>query len=421
MEGLSHISTKSQISVSGWISIGKGVAAVIQDRQFITLSIIALFTFFLTLSSQAAPSEKIITSVQIEKAESLVKVHITSSQTLTWKMIRRDGGASPSLALLISPVDPDPEAPRAIPINAGLIKKVRFSHLNDRDRSLMIAVDVVSTPQYSIQERPDKKGLTLVMNREIMLGKKVPVTTAAMPRRTGTKLENAFTVFFDSVRKPSVKSPESPLEIRTEQEHALITGQEFKKNLSIIMTASKAGSPSKPGRAGESPRGAKNILNNEFIDTELVKVLKFIAEKMDLNLVTSPHVNGRKSIVLTDMTPEEALPLVLKGTGFWYRIDRQILFVGPPNILGAFSPEAVISGKEDVTRIVVLKNSRIEPLVPALIRKFPLATFTPHSSLNAIVITSPASIIEKIEDMISEHEKNAPTPHPAEDRSKKGE
>lgn len=378
-------------------------------RQFNILSIIAFFLISLSLSSQAAPTDKIITSIQIENAGSLVNVHITSSQTLTWKMTRRDGGASPALTLLISPVDPDPEAPKEIPINAGLIKKVRFSHLNDKDKSLMVTVDVVSTPQYSLQERPDKKGLTLVMNREIMLGKKVPKTAAAMPRRTGTRLENAFTVFFDSVKKPSVKSPESPLVIRTEQEHALITGQELKKNLSLIMTASTAGSSSKSRRGGDLSQDGKEILNREFKDTELVKMLKFIAEKMGLNLVTSPQVKGSKSIVLADMTPEEALPLILKGTVFWYRIDRQILFVGPPAILGAFSPEAVISKKEEVTRTVVLKNSRIEPLVPALIRRFPEATFTPHRSLNAIVITAPASLIEKIEDMISEHEKNAPT------------
>jgi|GEM_PF-1465660 len=383
------------------------------------LLVLAFLTFFISLSSQAAPAEKIVTSIQIENAGSLVKVHITSSQTLTWKMIRRDGGASPALTLLISPVDPDPEAPKEIPVNAGLIKKVRFSHLNDKDKSLMVAVDVVSTPQYSIQERPDKKGLTLVMNREIMLGKKVPKTAAAMTRRTGTRLENAFTVFFDSGKSPTVKSPEKPLTIRTEQEHALIEGQELKKNLSLIMTASKAGSSSKSRRAGESPQGGKEILNTEFKDTELVKMLKFIAEKMGLNLVTSPQVKGSKSIVVADMTPEEALPLILKGTGFWYRIDRQILFVGPPAILGAFSPEAVLSEKEEVTRIVVLKNSRIEPLVPALIRKFPEATFTPRSSLNAIVIIAPASLIEKIEDMISEHEKNALAPPPAKDRSEK--
>ncbi|MGV8124489.1 MAG: STN domain-containing protein [Candidatus Xenobiia bacterium LiM19] len=391
---------------------------MIAYRLFNIFFIIAFLLISLSLSSQAAAPDKIITSIQIENAGSLVKVHITSSQTLTWKMIRRDGGASPALTLLISPVDPDPEAPKEIPVNAGLIKKVRFSHLNDKDKSLIVTVDVVSTPQYSLQERPDKKGLTLVMNREIMLGKKVPKTAAAMTRRTGTRLENAFTVFFDSGKSPTVKSPEKPLTIRTEQEHALIEGRELKKNLSLIMTASKAGSSSKSRMAGESSQGGKEILNTEFKDTELVKMLKFIAEKMGLNLVTSPQVKGSKSIVVADMTPEEALPLILKGTGFWYRIDRQILFVGPPAILGAFSPEATVSEKEEVTRIVVLKNSRIEPLVPALIRKFPEATFTPHSSLNAIVITAPASLFEKIEEVISEHEKNAPAPPPAKDRSK---
>ncbi len=383
------------------------------NRLFIT----ALFLLCLFRYSQAAATEKIITSIQIENEGSIVKVHITSSQTMAWKMVRKDGGASPSLTLLVSPVDPDPRAPREIPINAGLIKRVRFSHLNDKDRNLMVSVDVVSIPQYSLQEHPDKKGVTLVMNREIMLGKKAPKTTGVVTRRAGSLLENALIVFFDATKSPSLKSPESPLVIKTEQEHALMAGRELKKNLSLIMDVSHTGSSSKSRKGGGSPQAGKEILNTEFKDTELVKILKFIAEKMELNLVTSPHVKGSKSIVIADMTPEEALPLILKGTGFWYRVDRQILFVGPPAILGAFSPEATVRGKEEVTRTVVLKKTRIEPLVPALIRKFPEATFIPHSSLNAIVIVAPAALIEKIESAIDEQERNASSPPSTKDKN----
>jgi hypothetical protein len=385
-------------------------------QAFAEALITVCFALLLMTGSNAAPPEKIVTSIRIENTGSIVKVYITSSQTLAWKMVRKDGGASPAIKLLISPVDPDPEAPKEIPINAGLIKKVQFTHLNDKDKSLMVAVEVVSIPQYTLQERPDKKGLTLVMNREVMLGKKVSKPPAEAPKKTGTKLENSFSVFFSATKGSSLKQKDSPLVVKTEQQHAIETGRELKKNLSVLMDAS--GQPSKKRRGPEAAQAGKEMLNTEFKDAELVVILKFIAEKMALNLITSPHVKGSKSVVISDMTPEEALPLILKGTGYWYRIEKQILFVGPPALLGSFSPEATVDGKENVTRVIVLKKLRIEPLVPALIKKYPGATFEPHSSLNSIVITAPEPLMDKIEKEINGYEKDAPEPAPAKDKNR---
>jgi len=60
---------------------------------------------------------------------------------------------------------------------------------------------------------------------------------------------------------------------------------------------------------------------------DVVEVLKFLTTKGELNIVTSPEVQGRVSLVLTDVTVRDALDIVLVSNGLAVERRGKILYV----------------------------------------------------------------------------------------------
>jgi hypothetical protein len=374
----------------------------------------ALFTIIIVLLllcspvlSGAAPAQKIITSIHIDTSTSRIKMTIRSSADFTWR-IERLKSPSTALGLYITPVEPDPQAPKEIPINSGLVKNIRIVQ-KEREKSLLIAIEVVSFPHYSIQEGGNHREITVTVDKEIMEGSGTTTphkkeSLHRYPLSDKKSRYHEFQICFDAAGGGSLKAPSPPLGVIVKKEPEK-PPQSMRKSLSLIMRTGATRSGNQKS-AGSEPQ----ILHREFIRTDLVVILKFLATSMGLDLIASSYVKGARSIDISDMTAQEALPLVLRGTGYAYRISQKILLVGPPDILDAMPSEIPVSPGDEETEVVVLKKIRIEKVLIKLIKEFPDARFEAHRNLNALTITARPAILEKIESVLRDADREEAPP-----------
>lgn len=388
-----------------------------------TIPILLIITL-LCLTSRVS-AEKATTRIRVETTSGRVRIVVLSTQKLEWKAEHR---TSPeSIVLLISPVDKDPNILKEIPVNIGLVKRIKFSYLGEN--KLQINVSVVSLPQYKITETDGKKGLSLTIERELIghpgVAKRDSEADGNIGRYDVSSPElQKLAIFFDCLRSSErktvepyfqaapegrfIKSFNIMLEASKQTSHGAARppiedtlDRSLKDNLSIVINATSSGKGNSGSSTGSRKGSAKDLIEKDFRNTEIVKILRFLAEKLGLNLITSTNIREKKSIALSEMTAEEAIPLVLRDTPYSYRISENTLFVGPRGIIDSLAPDAISSGLvEEVIRVFVLKSIRIEKLIPELEQEFPGIKIEPKPALNAIVVTSEASRIKKIEEFI---------------------
>ncbi len=370
------------------------------------LSFILLLLYIVFLSPttpHAAESDRVITHISIETTDQKVKVRLTSTRQITWKLVRQKS----ALVFCVSPVDPDPNTPKEIPIDTGLIRKVRFLQQHDKDKNLLIVIDVIPFPAFKIHEDPNKRGLFIVLDR-----KELEVSRSASPKSAPAKSRKKYSILFASAAG-EVKNEKGPPLVPVPTREKIDRNKEMfykkepksvKKDLDILKKAALVGT--------HSPRpGKEELLNLDFDREDMVKMLKFLAARKGLSLAAAPQVKGTKSIVLSEVTAEEAVGLILKGTPFTYRIERNVLLVGPPSLIKSLSLESLHRADiEEVTRVVMVSTMRAEGLVPLLSELFPTARVAPFDRLNALIITAGPSVADDVEAYIRKLEHSSPGP-----------
>jgi type II secretory pathway component GspD/PulD (secretin) len=206
---------------------------------------------------------------------------------------------------------------------------------------------------------------------------------------------------FDATKKDSLKSRLPSLE---DQGNA-----QLRKKYSLLIDATRNTAPPVSGFKNSTAVNSgskKNFISQEFTSTQLVVILKFLADRLGLNLITSPHMDESKSVVLSEMTAEEAIPLVLKGTDYCYRISGNLLLVGPSDIIETLSPDITADlSAEEIVRIFVLRKVRVEKIRAELEDTFPKAKVEARKGLNAFIITAEKSTMDKIEQFLKKKDR----------------
>lgn len=385
----------------------------------------ALFLFHANIFSE----EKPVTRINIENDSGKIIISVAGCSGLTW-LIEHKESKKPALVLNIFPVSSDSFKTREYPINSGLVRNIVVEPSEKKENTLSITINVVTIPRYRVNESKDKHEIIMSVEREIFKGKRKTLTpeenlevikieneNKRKMRRSASLLGN-ITVLIDATKKDPVEASFIPVETVVVAEEK----KNLKESISLLKVATgsmlddavkqneKKPKPQKkevikPDKSRntkqKSGKETGNLINREFTKTDIVVILKYLANLLNLDLVSSPQVKGAKSIELTDMTAEEAIPLILKGTNYKYKIAQNILFVGPPEILDTLTPEEMMGEtNEIVTKIFVLKKIRIEDIVPELSKDFPDVKFVTYTNLNAIEVTARNSLMKRIEAIV---------------------
>ena len=96
-----------------------------------------------------------------------------------------------------------------------------------------------------------------------------------------------------------------------------------------------------------------NILDTrvsfQVTDGEVGRVLRTLAEAFDLNIVVSEGIKGTVSLKLNNVRLEDALDLILESTGYFYKVQDNIIIIQAPE-------------KEVVTQVFPLQYKKVSEL-----------------------------------------------------------
>lgn len=103
----------------------------------------------------------------------------------------------------------------------------------------------------------------------------------------------------------------------------LIFSQELAFSESTIEEVSESSIP----KAVNLEAGLARKIALNLRDIDIIDVLKFLAQKGDLNLATSRNVSGRVSLILNSVSVADALDIILIANGLGFEIKNNIIYV----------------------------------------------------------------------------------------------
>ncbi len=165
--------------------------------------------------------------------------------------------------------------------------------------------------------------------------------------------------------------------------------------LGLVVTppspASRADTPAAAPPAAAVSRPADHLITLDAEDAPLPNVLKILAEKGDLNVITGPGVTaGRLTVHMRDVPVDQAVNLVVRAAGLGYeRIGNSILVAEPR----ALKEETGLS-----SYVVDLKFAQAEDVKAAL--KSLSADIQVDKGGNRLIVMTSPRVISEIVDVV---------------------
>lgn len=346
-----------------------------------------------------AKEPAVTSDVNFEITEETVKFTISSLEKIYLKT-EASGGK------LIFGFVPPTEKSFAEAPEKGLISS--FSCKNGPDSKIII--NSVSIPYYEIKEKTENHVnytvITVYANMAEGQNFRRKAIKTKNTYKSGERLLTDIAVILDSSSKRSLQK--KAMKTQGILNKVLIATEKpgFRENLKI-MASGKKPEAEKAGAGLSSLKGIVPIeksesLNVSFKNKSLQEIIKYLAEKSDKNVIISPLVTGKKTIEFTDISPEEALRLLLSGTGYDYRIMRNAIIAGPPDIIEKMGGERDAFKSEEgyVKKVFVMRKKRGETVIKELKSYFPQVSYVFHSKLNAFEIYADPETAESIGEFI---------------------
>ena len=149
---------------------------------------------------------------------------------------------------------------------------------------------------------------------------------------------------------------------------------------------------------------AENLISLDVKNMNLVDVLRLIADQGGLNIVTSKNVRGTITIKITDVPIEDALKTILDVNSCKYVKESNIIKVYTYQDLQ--QEERFKELKTKIYSLEFAKASDLKPLLLAI--KSARGKIEVNAKANQIIIFDIPDVIEQIESMIKELDKEVP-------------
>lgn len=149
---------------------------------------------------------------------------------------------------------------------------------------------------------------------------------------------------------------------------------------------------------GEADAGQAKI-DLDFVDSEIVDVLKAISIQSGVNVVAGPEVQGKMTLTLTGVTVEEALNYVAKLSGYQYAKVGRAYVVGTPAGIRAVSTEPGATSK---TSVFSLRHVTPDTVIAVLSEQLPglVVSTGAAEGVQTVIVTGPEADVEMAREII---------------------
>lgn len=161
-----------------------------------------------------------------------------------------------------------------------------------------------------------------------------------------------------------------------------------------------------PRRSNQYP-----LVSHEFVDADIVDVIKVLAKDMGRNVFIGPGVEGKVTMTLISVPADGALALILqqqeRDIGYRF-IGYNTLFVAQPNKIGPLEDE--ILGKSFpprrklgvIRQEFLLESAGAQKVMGFLQGEYPNVEFIPHPTMNGFYAVGSREDILKLKEEVPE-------------------
>lgn len=346
-----------------------------------------LFFIFLTVSIFAQSAIDRANSLSITEKGANIQISFRSKTPLEYSLQKENGG----LGFLFKSINFDPKDLQLYPIDRGIVDSVKISN---RGGDALIFVKSMLPPVAKIEFTSLPDGQMTLIKIAYAAPKKSPFRAIKRKNdyRAGVSQLQDYVVMVDAFKKPTArpnlfeKVKVADIKKGKKENIALITSG---VNPSIEKSSAKY-------RAFMPIEKSSNI-KISFSNRPIPEILKILASKTNKNIIIAPSVTGDKSVEFKDITPEEAMINLLKGTPYQMKIVRNTIIVGSSDSINSLSRSALISNEATKKIVCVLKNIRGEKIIQELKQNFPNVKYIFHPNLNAFELEGYLDELEEVE------------------------
>lgn len=297
----------------------------------------------------------------------------------------------------------------AMPINKGLVSSASVKQLTDS--TVRITVSTVSLPDYKVVTATGSKGLTL----------SVSTVTMAEGKQTNTPAEPV------QAAQPEPKQPKQPVAHTPAHQPAVKPAQVAQAPRPAaprMIALSGSGQETSALRRRPAPRRVANrpkLVTLDFVNADLVYVIKILAKEMGRNVYIGPGVEGSVTVTLKSVPVDGALALILKmqENDIAYKlIGYNTLIVAAPEKVNQIEDE--ILGKSfgpkhkagAIRQEILLEKAPAAKVIGFLQGQYKDVEFIPHPTMNGFYAVGSRSDILSIKNDVPNLDRVPDVPPP---------
>jgi general secretion pathway protein D/type IV pilus assembly protein PilQ len=330
----------------------------------------------MAFSTASAASAATVTDIKVSDGTGTLKVEVGASGPVQ----HRAKTLSQPQKLIVVDIFPavlGSNVKTSFDVNMGLVEKVRVKQYNDN--TVRVYVDVITHPEYKVITAAGSQGLTLA------------ISTAQMAEGKDTSAPTESAGETQPAPQPVAQPQPAPQPVaRVSPQPRASAPRAPQVSLSGSGEAPVSALRRRPApKAPPKPR--QKLVTLDFVNADLVYVIKVLAKEMGRNVFVGPGVDGSVTVTLKNVPVEGALALILKmqENPYDYKVlEGGTIVVAAPEKLSQIPDDVLEDTKEPIVPADAVRQEMLLEKAPAakvmefLQGQYPNVKFTPHPTMN---------------------------------------
>lgn len=359
--------------------------------------------------ASVAYAEGTVTDVKVIGGSSTVRIEVSASGPVQH---RAKALTQPQNQIIVDvfPAKLGSNVKGAMPINKGLVSSASVKQLTDN--TVRITVSTVSLPDYKVVTASGSKGLTL----------SVSTVTMAEGKQVNTPAEPV-----QAAEPVAPKQPKQPV-AHTPVRHTVVkpvqVAQAPRPAAPRMVALSGSGQETSALRRRPAPRRVASrvkLVTLDFVNADLVYVIKILAKEMGRNVYIGPGVEGSVTVTLKSVPVDGALALILKmqENDIAYKlIGYNTLIVAAPEKVNQIEDEILGKNlgpktrKGAIRQEILLEKAPAAKVIGFLQGQYKDVEFIPHPTMNGFYAVGSRSEILQIKNDVPNLDRVPEVPPP---------
>jgi len=359
-------------------------------KGFMAMLMVVAMAASTALPACAKNDSPLVTGVRVAGGPGKLKVHVAATGEVQYRVLNVTDPRY-SMVVEIFPAQLDTHVQKSIDVQSKLVEKVRVGQFSDNPDIVRLVVDLTAPTKYEVQMAPGNKGLTVAVDAGEVASAKVTKADVA-PVAPAPQVMPAPVMPSTSITPEPQGSADHVYRVRGSH---MIAADDNKHHAKITHHAS-------------------HLVSLDFVNADLIYVLKILAKEMDMNLVTDQTVKGSVTMTLKDVPASGAFNLVLKISGYEYKQVEHTLVVGSKETLDRINADTlgvhmVPVGKQSILPIP-LEHAKAASVADTIKGVYPGVDVQVQADQNFVIVRGQKDQLRDIKEFVQKLDVPPPPP-----------